>query len=51
MSITVFSSSKFGHNVGRRLVTVELMDRSELLVDKGYIYAPVLRASPGGICS
>jgi len=27
-----------GHNVGRRLVTVELMDRSEVLVDKGYVY-------------
>jgi len=27
-----------GRNVGRRLVTVELMDRAEVLVDKGYIY-------------
>jgi hypothetical protein len=27
-----------GHNVGRRLITVEIMDRSEVLVDKGYVY-------------
>ena len=27
-----------GHNLGRRLVTVELMDRAEVLVDKGYVY-------------
>ena len=26
------------HNLGRRLVSVELMDRSEVLVDKGYVY-------------
>ena len=27
-----------GRNSGRRLVTVQLMDRSEVLVDKGYLY-------------
>ena len=41
-----------GHNVGRRLVTVELMDRSEVLVDKGYIYErithPCFAVRPGG---
>jgi hypothetical protein len=26
------------YNLGRRLVSVELMDRSEVLVDKGYVY-------------
>jgi len=30
-----------GHNVGRRLVTVELMDRAEVLVDKSYVYESI----------
>jgi hypothetical protein len=30
-----------GHNLGRRLVSVELMDQSEVLVDKGYVYGRV----------
>ena len=30
-----------GHNLGRRLVSVELMDRSEVLVDKGYVYEKI----------
>jgi len=34
-----------GHNLGRRLVTVELMDRSEVLVDKGYVYERVTHPS------
>ena len=34
-----------GHNLGCRLVTVELMDRSEVLVDKGYVYENVTHPS------
>jgi len=34
-----------GHNVGRRMVPIELMDRSEVLVDKGYVYERVTHPS------
>jgi len=36
-----------GRNLGRRLVSVVLMDRSEVLVDKGYIYERITHPSFG----
>jgi hypothetical protein len=34
-----------GRNLGRRLVTVELMDQSEVVVDKGYVYGRITHPS------